>query len=171
MEENQVWCDTNFLPELGCDAGSGGRRVEAMRRRKGQNFSIERILGRVRDGHEEDEEEEEEEEEERLEDHQEEEGQEEGMEEGDDHNGEEDEDETFTNEELQLKKENATAPLLNLSANPQPHPTSNGRVVQAILPRPPPLLPPPSTSTPPFFPRTSPFSQDPFLLTSLQSSR
>ena len=142
-----------------------------MRRRKGQNFSIERILGRVRGGHEEEEEEEEEEgeEEERLEDHQEEEGQEEGMEEGDDHNGEEDEDETFTNEELQLKKENA--PLLNLSANPQPHPTSNGRVVQAILPRPPPLLPPPSTSTSPFFPRTSPFSQDPFLLTSLQSSR
>ena len=141
-----------------------------MRRRKGQNFSIERILGRVRDGHEEDGEEEEEEEE-KLEDHQEEEGQEEGMEEGDDHNGEEDENETFTNEELQLKKENATAPLLNLRANPQPQPTSNGRVVQAILPRPPPPLPPPSTSTPPFFPRTSPFSQDPFLLTSLQSSR
>ena len=35
-----------------------------MRRRKGQNFSIERILGRVRDGHEEEEEEEEEGEEE-----------------------------------------------------------------------------------------------------------
>ena len=146
-----------------------GEVVESMRSRKrGQNFSIERILGRARDGQEGEEERraEEEEEEGKLELEM-----EEADEEEDD--DEEDEEETATNH--QLKKEHVHIDhLLGLSpsskgSQSQPDPSSHGRVQQAILPRPPPPLRLPPTS--PFFHTPSPFSQDPFLLTPIQSPR
>ena len=155
MEERRDWYETNLR-----EAGEVGmRKAESMRSRKGgQNFSIERILGRVRDGQEG---------EERQADQEEEEGEEQEIDEDQD-----DEEEDKTNEEYQLKKEHVDIDrLLGLSPSPkaQPNPTSNSRM-QPILPRPPPPLPP-STSTQSFFPTPSPFSQDPFLLTPLQSPR
>ena len=170
MDKRQGWCETNVLPAFDSEEGDEGRKVESMRSRKGgQNFSIERILGRVRGGQEADE---------RLADQEEYDGQEQELEEGDEDEVEEEDnrDEGITNQEYQLKKEHAHIDhLLGLSSKgspDQPYPTSIGRV-QPILPRPPPLVPPPPTSTvaPSLFPRASPFSQDPFLLTPLQSQR
>ena len=173
MDDRQRWCETNVLPAFESEPGEG-RKVEAMRSRKGgQNFSIERILGRVRGGQEGVE---------RLVDQEEDEGQEQELEEGDEEEDDEEEDnreENITHQEYQLKKEHVQIDhLLGLSPKYsalQPDPTSSGRV-QPILPRPPPLVPPPpppttSTVAPSLFPRASPFSQDPFLLTPLQSQR
>ena len=153
MEVGQGWCER--------DSGEvGGRKVEPMRSRKGgQNFSIERILGRVRDGQEG---------EERQADQ--EEGEEQEIDEDED---DEEEDEDEPNREYQLKKEDDHIEhLLGLSPSTkaQPNPISNGRV-QPILPRLPPPLPAATSSTQSFFPRPPAFSQDPFLLTPLQSQR
>lgn len=171
MDERQGWCESNALPAFESEVRDEGRKVESMRSRKGgQNFSIERILGRVRGGQEGDE---------RLAGQEEEdEGQEQELEEGDEEEEEEVEeedsrDERITNQEYQLKKEHVHIDnLLGLSSKDSSYPTSIGRV-QPILPRPPPLVPPPPTSAaaPSLFPRASPFSQDPFLLTPLQSQR
>ena len=164
MDERQRWCETNVLPAFESEPGVEGRKLESMRSRKGgQNFSIERILGRVRGGQEGVE---------RVAD------QEEELEKGDeeeDYEEEDNGDENITNQEYQLKKEHVQIEhLLGLSPKYPPHqpdPTSSGRV-QPILPRPPPLVPPAtSTVAPSLFPRASPFSQDPFLLTPLQSQR
>ena len=177
MEEGPGWCD--ILPAIEREAEEvGSRKVELMRiGKRGQNFSIERILGRGRDEEEGEEERqaEEEEEEEELE-----------TEEGDDEDDDEmeDEDETVNaNQELLRKEHLHLDQLLSLSPSSkesqcQPDQISPGRV-QAILPRPP--SPPslrlpvdvggrlPPTST--FFPTPSPFSQDPFLLTPIRSPR
>ena len=160
MEEGPGWCDM-FPAEVDC------RKTESVRSgKRGQNFSIERILGEPRVGQEGGEDRQAEGEEGELE-----------MEEvdEDEDNEEEDEEETATNQRYhQLKKENVVHidHLLGLgptSKSSQPDLSSHGRVQQAILPRPPPPLRLPPTST--FFPNPSPFSQDPFLLTPIQSPR
>ena len=177
MEEGPGWCD--ILPAIEREAEEvGSRKVELMRiGKRGQNFSIERILGRGRDEEEGEEERqaEEEEEEEELE-----------TEEGDDEDDDEmeDEDETVNaNQELLRKEHLHLDQLLSLSPSSkesqcQPDQISLGRVQQqAILPRPPSppsLRLPPTSSVPPtsiFFPTPSPFSQDPFLLTPIRSPR
>ena len=142
------------------------RKVESVRSRKrGQNFSIERILGRPRDGQEGEEERRAEEEEEDLELEM-----EEADEEEDDE--EEDEEETATHQKYhQLKKEHGHIDHL-LGLSPSSKDSHQSQPDRVILPRPPPPPPLRLPPTSPFFPTPSPFSQDPFLLsTPIQSPR
>ena len=165
MVERQGWCD--MFPATEREAGEVDiRKVESVRSRKrGQNFSIERILGRPRDGQEGEEERRAEEEEEELELEM-----EEADEEEDDE--EEDEEETATHQKYhQLKKEHGHIDHL-LGLSPSSKDSHQSQPDRVILPRPPPPPPLRLPPTSPFFPTPSPFSQDPFLLsTPIQSPR
>ena len=158
MEPGRVWNEADWPFHCGSEEEGAGKVVETTNRKGGQNFSIERILGQVRGAHlgegraehqSEDE-------------HNDEQGDGEG--EGDvEEEYEEDEegDDIITNQDHPLKNAN-----LHLGLSPSSQASSNSRV-QPILPRPPHLAAPPLN----FCPRPSLLSQDPFLLSPLQSPR
>ena len=162
MEPGRVWDETAWRFHCGSEEEGAGKVSGTINRKGGQNFSIERILGQVRSAH--------------LGEGGEE-GREvdQGEEENDDwqrdvegegnieeEDGEdEEEDEIINNQDHQMK--NAT---VHLGLRPSSQASSNSRV-QPILPRPPHLAAPPLN----FCPRPSLLSQDPFLLSPLQSPR
>ena len=199
MEPGRVWDETPWRFHCGSEE-EGDRKVSGTtNRRGGQNFSIERILGQVRSAHlgEGGEEGQEVDQGEEGNDD----GQGDGEGEGDiEEEDEEDEegDEVINNQYQHLRREQANLHLglspssqanssneegdeiinnqdhhlnkehanLHLRLSPSSQASSTSRV-QPILPRPPHLAAPPLN----FCPKPSLLSQDPFLLSPLQSPR
>ena len=165
MEPGRVWDETAWRFHCGSEEEGDGKVSGTTNRKGGQNFSIERILGQVRSAHlgeggeegrEVDQGEEENDD-----------GQGDGEGEGDIEEEDEDDeegDEVINNQDHHLRREQAN---FHLSLSPSSQANSSTSRVQPILPRPPHLAAPPLN----FCPKPSLLSQDPFLLSPLQSPR
>ena len=159
MEPGRVWNEADWPFHGGSEEEGAGEVSGTTNRKGGQNFSIERILGQVQSAHLGEGRAEHQSEEE----HNDEQGDGEG--EGDvEEEYEEDEegDDIITNQDHHLKNAN-----LHLGLSPSSQANSSTSRVQPILPRPPHLAAPPLN----ICPRPSLLSQDPFLLSPLQSPR